>query len=186
MGLILAAGGEGEEVNVLALPLYEIIIGALAFGIVFFALAKFVLPKIAAGLDERANAIEGGIERAEQAQADAAAALAEYKEKLAGAADEAGQMRVKAEADAKVITEQRAKEASDNAAAIIARAEASIASERSSAMSTLQRDVGSLALALASKIVGESLEDDQRARATVDRFIAELEASAGAAPEASN
>ena len=49
-------------------------------------------------------------------------------------------------------------------------------------MGSLQRDVGDLALQLASKIVGESLTDDERARATVDRFIAELE-QAGAGTE---
>jgi len=41
--------------------------------------------------------------------------------------------------------------------------------------------VGTLALTLASKVVGESLADDARARATVDRFIADLEAQANGA-----
>ena len=35
-----------------------------------------------------------------------------------------------------------------------------------------------LALALAGKVVGESLTDDARAKATIDRFIADLEAQA--------
>ena len=36
--------------------------------------------------------------------------------------------------------------------------------------------VGGLATGLAGKIVGESLDDDERARRTVERFIADLEA----------
>ena len=45
-------------------------------------------------------------------------------------------------------------------------------------IASLRSEVGTLALTLAGKVVGESLEDDARARATVDRFIADLEAEA--------
>ena len=44
-----------------------------------------------------------------------------------------------------------------------------------------QRQFISLAVSLAGKVVGESLEDDARARATVDRFIADLESQAAGA-----
>ncbi|MSY53859.1 MAG: F0F1 ATP synthase subunit B, partial [Actinobacteria bacterium] len=60
-----------SEVNILRLPLDELIIGALAFGIVFFALAKFAFPAISKTLEERADAIEGGLARAENSQAEA-------------------------------------------------------------------------------------------------------------------
>jgi F-type H+-transporting ATPase subunit b len=66
---------------------------------------------------------------------------------------------------------------------VAARADAQIQAERDAAVGSLQREVGDLALQLASKIVGESLTEDERARATVDRFIAELEqAGAGSEP----
>jgi F-type H+-transporting ATPase subunit b len=41
----------------------------------------------------------------------------------------------------------------------------------------LRGEVGSLATELASRIVGESLDDDERQRRVVDRFISELESS---------
>ncbi|NLA65492.1 MAG: F0F1 ATP synthase subunit B, partial [Leucobacter sp.] len=41
--------------------------------------------------------------------------------------------------------------------------------------------VGSLAIDLASGVVGEQLADDQKASALVDRFLADLEASEKAA-----
>ena len=59
-----------------------------------------------------------------------------------------------------------------------ARADAAITAERASTIASLRSEVGTLALTLAGKVVGESLEDDARARATVDRFIADLEAQA--------
>ena len=69
---VLAAGGEGAEEmpSVLAVPIDELIIGIIAFLIVFGGLAKFALPNIKKTLAERADAIEGGIERAAKAEAD--------------------------------------------------------------------------------------------------------------------
>jgi len=46
---------------------------------------------------------------------------------------------------------------------------------------SLRKEVGSLAIDLASGVVGESLSDDKKASALVDRFLADLEASEKAA-----
>ena len=50
-----------------------------------------------------------------------------------------------------------------------------IEAERSAAVASLRGEVGGLATDLAGRIVGESLNDDERARRTVDRFIADRE-----------
>ena len=42
-------------------------------------------------------------------------------------------------------------------------------------MTTLRAEVGALATTLAGRIVGESLEDDERSGRVVDRFLADLE-----------
>ena len=47
-------------------------------------------------------------------------------------------------------------------------------------MAQLRSEIGGLATTLAGRIVGESLEDDERARRTVDRFLADLEAQSRA------
>ena len=49
----------------------ELIIGAIAFLIVFALLAKVLMPRISKTLAERTDAIEGGLKRAEEAQAEA-------------------------------------------------------------------------------------------------------------------
>ena len=49
----------------------ELIIGFVAFLIVFAVLGKVLLPRIQKTLAERADAIEGGLHRAEEAQAEA-------------------------------------------------------------------------------------------------------------------
>ena len=52
-----------------------------------------------------------------------------------------------------------------------------IDAERAAALVSLRSEVGSLALDLASGVIGESLNDDKRSSALVDRFLADLEAS---------
>ena len=46
---------------------------------------------------------------------------------------------------------------------------------------SLRAEVGTLALDLASGVIGETLNDDAKATAVVDRFLADLEASEKAA-----
>ncbi len=168
-----------ESSNPLVPPLDELIIGLVAFLIVFALLSKLALPGIRKALDERTASIEGGIARAEQREAEAQALYEQYQAQLAEARTEAAQIRAQAQSDKAAMVEEARREASEAAAAVTARAEAQIGAERASTVASLRREVGTLAVTLAGKVVGESLEDDDRARATVDRFIADLEAQAG-------
>jgi F-type H+-transporting ATPase subunit b len=169
------------ESNVLLPPIDELILGTIAFILVFWALSKFALPGIKKALEERTAAIEGGIQRAEAREAEAAALYAQYQAQLAEARTEAAQIRAQAQADKLALVEEAKREAADAAAAVTARADAAITAERASTVASLHREVGNLAVSLAGKVVGESLEDDARARATIDRFIADLESQASGA-----
>ncbi|MBX7558025.1 F0F1 ATP synthase subunit B, partial [Streptomyces sp. tea 10] len=64
-------------------------------------------------------------------------------------------------------------------ARITENAHKAIEAERAAAVVSLRDEVGTLATQLASKIVGESLNDDDRANRVVDRFLADLEAEQG-------
>jgi len=171
------ASAEGAN-NVLALSIDELIIGILAFGIVLAVLAKLAYPNIKKTLNERVDLIEGGLKRADVAQAEATALLEQYREQLAEARNEAANIRAAAAAERAAIIDEARVEAAAAAATVTARAEANMAAERAQVMSSLTREVGDLAITLAGKVVGESLSDDARARATVDRFITDLEAQA--------
>jgi F-type H+-transporting ATPase subunit b len=162
-------------------PLAELVLGLIAFFVVFGALAKLALPGIRKALEERTAAIEGGIARAEEREAEATAMYEQYQAQLAEARAEAAQIRAAAQAEKQAMIEDARAEAAAAAAAVTARAEAAIEAERASTVASLRREVGTLAVSLAGKVVGESLEDDARARATVDRFIADLEAQANGA-----
>jgi F-type H+-transporting ATPase subunit b len=163
-----------------ALPLLphpaELIIGLIAFGILYWIYATKVAPKMEAMYEERAAAIEGGMQQAEAAQAEAKAALEKYNAQLAGARTEANEIRESArEQGASIVAEMRA-QAQAEAARITESAKRQVDAERQQAVVQLRQEVGTLSTTLASKIVGESLEDEVRQKGIVDRFLADLEA----------
>ncbi|MER5971232.1 F0F1 ATP synthase subunit B [Streptomyces sp. NPDC002055] len=169
-----------EEQNPLLPAIPEIVIGLLAFAIVFFFLAKKLLPNINKVLDERREAIEGGIAKAEEAQTEAQEVLEQYKAQLSEARHEAARLRQEAqEQGAALIAEMRA-EGQRQREEIIAAGHAQIEADRKQAAQALRQDVGKLATDLAGKLVGESLEDSARQSRTIDRFLDELEEKAEA------
>lgn len=175
---LLAAAESGEEHSPLAVEWSELVLGLVVFGIVVFAIWKYVVPNFEKAYADRTAAIEGGIEEAQAAQKEAKAALDQYTEQLAGARHEAAAIREEAkEQGAQIIAELRA-QAQAEAERITTTAHAQVEAERAQAMAQLKGEVGSMATTLAGRIVGESLEDDARQKRTVERFIAELEESA--------
>lgn len=172
---------EGSTQNPLLPATYDIVWSAIAFLIILVAFWKVFLPKVQVMLDARAEAIEGNIAKADEAQAKAEAALQEYTAQLASARLEAGEIRDAARADANKIVAKAKEDATTEQARITLAAQAQIEAERQSAMVSLRKDVGSLAIDLASGVVGETLTNDNKASALVDRFLADLEASEQAA-----
>ena len=153
----------------------EFIIGTILFVLVFGVLAKLLLPRIQKTLAERTDLIEGGLNRSEEAQAEANKLLDQYREQLAEARHEASRMRAEAqEQGAQIIAEMR-EQAQAEGRRITEAAQAQIDAERQQALISLRTEVGTLATELASRIVGESLTDEARQSRMVDRFLAELE-----------
>jgi F-type H+-transporting ATPase subunit b len=175
---ILAAEG-GTQHNPI-LPLWqEIAVGAIAFGLLCFVLMKFVFPRMEQTFQARVDAIEGGIKRAEAAQAEANQLLEQYKAQLAEARSDAARIRDDARADAEGIRQDVLATAREESERIIAVGKEQLAAERQTIVRELRAEVGTIAVDLASKIVGESLVDEARRKGTVERFLTDLE-SAGA------
>ncbi len=153
----------------------EIVVGLVAFSILFILLRTKAVPKFEQAYKERTDAIQGGLERAEIAQRDAAAALQMYNTQLADARGEAAKLREEARAEGSVILEQMRTTAQEEATRITSAARASIEAERQQAFNSLLNEVGTIATQLASKIVGEALDDQVRQSRVVDRFLEEIE-----------
>src|SRR5687768_12576664 len=153
----------------------EIILAVVFVLLLTVVIAKAVVSRFEATYDERTAAIQGGIEKAEKAQEAAEAALAEYTAQLAEARTEAARIREDAKTQGTQILAELREQAQAEAARIRTQGEAQLEAERAQVMAQLRNEIGGLATTLASRIVGESLEDDARAQRTVDRFLADLE-----------
>jgi F-type H+-transporting ATPase subunit b len=130
-------------------------------------------------LAERTNQIEGGLARAEEAQAKANEMLEQYRQQLAEARHEASRLREEArEQGAQIIAEMR-QQAETEARRITESAQQQIQAERQQALVALRSEVGTLATDLASRVVGESLTDEARQSRVVDRFLDDLEQRGG-------
>ncbi len=174
--LIVAAE---ETPNPLLPAWYDIVYSLIPFILVLLLFWRVVLPRMQKTLDERAALIEGGIAKAESAQAEAQAALEQYNALLAEGRAEAAKIREQARAEGAAILAELKENAQAEAARITANAQLQIEAERQAALVSLRAEVGSLAIDLASGVIGETLADDKRASALVDRFLAELESDAG-------
>ena len=169
----LLADASQQDPLIPSLP--ELIVGTICFLLVFGILGKVFLPRIQKTLAERTDLIEGGLNRADEAQAEAKQLLEDYRQQLADARHEAARMREEArEQGAQIIAEMR-EQAQAEARRLTESAQAQISSERQQALTSLRAEVGALATELASRIVGESLEDQARQSRMVDRFLDELE-----------
>jgi len=174
------AAEEGGSVHNPIIPVWqEIVIGTIAFGVLCFVLMKYVFPVMEKTFRARVDAIEGGIKRAEEAQAEANRLLEQYRAQLAEARTEAARIRDEARADAEGIRQDILAKAREESERIINAGREQLAAQRESIVRELRAEVGNLAVELAGRIVGESLADEARSRGTVDRFISELDTTGG-------
>ncbi|GGM19501.1 MULTISPECIES: F0F1 ATP synthase subunit B [Micromonospora] len=168
---------EGVEHHPLVPIWQEIVIGSISFALLCFVLLKFVMPRMESMYQARVDAIEGGIKRAEAAQAEANQLLEQYRAQLAEARTDAARIRDDARADAEGIRKDVLAKAREESDRIIAAGKEQLVAERSAIVSELRAEVGTLAVDLAGKIVGESLADEARRKGTVDRFLNGLEST---------
>ncbi|TDQ47960.1 F0F1 ATP synthase subunit B [Actinorugispora endophytica] len=168
-------GLAAEEQNVLRIHIDELVFGLIAFVVIFALVYKYAVPRITKMLDERADSIEGGIERAKKAEAEAEEARQQYREKLGEAHRQYSQELEKAKEQRAAIIAEAREEAQVEARRIIDAAHAQIEADRQQAMNQLRIEIGTLSTDLATRIVGESLADSGAQGRVIDRFLAELE-----------
>jgi F-type H+-transporting ATPase subunit b len=147
----------------------------LAFAIILWLLAKFVIPPINRAMAARQDAIRTQFAELDQAKADAHAAEEEFRKQIADARHEAARIREEAREQGAAIVAEMREQAQSEANRIVEHAHAQIDADRQQAVTSLRAEVGSLATELAGRIVGESLEDQARQSRVVDRFLADLE-----------
>ncbi len=171
----LVQAAEGDANPLFPNP-WEAAVAGIGFLVLLFIVIKWIAPKFEQTYQNRIEAIEGGINQAEEAKAEAAALKAEYEKQLADSRTAAAALREEARAEAAQIVTEAQEKAAAEGARIREQAHAQIEADRAAAAASLRTDVGALATELASKIVGEALDDDARSQRVIDRFLADLDA----------
>ncbi len=147
----------------------------LAFAILVWIFGRYLIPPINQAMSARQEAIRRQFAELDEAKADARQAEADYKEQLNDAKHEAARIREEAREQGAQIVQEAREKAEVEATRIIEHAHAQIEADRKAAFASLRRDIGSLATTLAGRIVGESMDDDERQGRVVERFLADLE-----------
>ena len=152
--------------------LAELIPALISFAIVFFVLSKFAWPAISDMLDKRAETIREGLERAEAAKIEAERLLEEYKQTMAEARREAGTILQQAKQAAEAQRVEAASKTQADIDDMLTKARESIEGERRAAIASLQASVADLSIAVAGKLIGGELTDEDHIK-VIEKYVAE-------------
>jgi len=151
----------------------ELLVGALAFAVLFYFMWKWVLPRVSALLQERRDKIQGDLERAEETRRQAEQELAGYRQQLANAREESNGIIEEARKTAEQLRADIQARAEREATATVAKAQEEIRAERDRVFQELRGEIGEIAVTLAGRVVGESLDAKAHQR-LIDAYIDEV------------
>lgn len=140
---------------------------------IFFVAKKFLYKPVMKMIRDRQQEIDEMYDSADKAKESATALEAEYAQKLSAANETSERLVKEAVARGQHREEEIVRQANREAAAIREKAEADIAQEKKKAINDAKDEISEIAMAIAGKVVGRSLNEADQAT-LVDRFIDEL------------
>ena len=146
----------------------ELIVGLLAFFVLFFFTWKWVLPRFRQVLDDRREKIQGEMERAEKERQEAEKLLEQYREQLAQARDEAYRIIEEARSTADALRRDLQTKAEEQAQATVARAQDEIHAEWDRTFQELRDQIATIAVELAERVVDKELDTKTHERLIED------------------
>lgn len=176
-GLLAQGGGEGGlyDINT-GLSVWTLIV----FGILVFILGKYAWGPILGAVEAREKGIQSALDEAASRNEEAARLLAEHKEQLADARRQANELIAEGKAAGETVRKEIEEKARAEAQTMVERARAEIERERDAAIAELRKESVDLALAAATRLMQENLDQDKD-RAIVERYLTELGSGGGAA-----
>jgi F-type H+-transporting ATPase subunit b len=156
---VAASGGSFLITPNVGLMLWTLIL----FGISMYVLAKLAFPRISAALDKRQRAIEESIDTAEQMRQEADRVLAEYRERLHEARQQAEEIVDRARKTAEIHERDAQAQAVQRREQMREHARRDIQSETRRAIDDIRREVADLTVLATEKVTRKTLnESDQR------------------------
>lgn len=146
----------------------------LAFAIAFFILKKLAWPAITKGLNERESKIADSIETAERVKTEMAQLKNDNEVLLAKAREERAAMLKEAKETKDRIVNEAKDEAKAQAAKIIADAQASIHQQKMAALTDLKNQIGSLVIETSEKVLRKELSNKAEQENYIKTLAAEV------------
>ena len=171
----LAFASEGESaagISAILPNMVEFVPMLIAFLVLWFVLAKFGWPKFNDMLEKREQTIKESLEKSEQARIESERVLEEYKSQLEDANSQAAQIVADAKKTGEAVKADITAKAQSEATVMIEKAHAAIEADKKAAISELQGSVADLSVAVASRLIGEDLGDDEH-RKIIERYVNE-------------
>ena len=179
--LLAQEAAQEESRNPIFPATNELVWGTIAFLLLLFLMYRTVFPSINKAYKDRRANIEGKLEQAERDRDEAEQLLEQYRRRLRDAEDETQRILEEARSNAERVRRDLLAKAETDAGRELDRARQAIRAERDQAIRQLRNEVGTLAVELATRVVGDSLDRERQLR-LVDEYIDELgtQAQAGA------
>ena len=179
--LLAQEAAQEESRNPIFPATNELVWGTVAFLLLLFLMYRTVFPSINKAFKDRRANIEGKLEEAEREREEAEQLLEHYRRRLRDAEDETQRILEEARSNAERVRRDLLAKAETDAGRELDRARQAIRAERDQAIRQLRNEVGTLAVELATRVVGDSLDRERQLR-LVDEYIDELgtQAQAGA------
>jgi F-type H+-transporting ATPase subunit b len=185
-GLVLTAATEGGEEggSFLVQPGIGLMIWTLlAFGLTLFVLSRVALPRIGEALEKRANAIRDSIDAAEKQRADADRLLAEYRERLKEAREQADDIMARARKSHEAARAEATAEGKAKHDELVAAARKDIEAETRRSLDQIRKEVADLTVLATEKVARKSLTAEDQKR-LVEDALSEVDFTALAGDEA--
>ena len=175
MTVLLAAEDSG---NFLVTPSVGVMLWTLiAFGLSYWILAKLAFPRIGEALDKRQRVIEESIDAAERTKREADELLAEYRERLGAAREQAEEIVVRARKAADVTRQESLEQAKVQREELMEQTRRDIEQETRRALGEIRREVADLTIAATEKVMRKSLDEEDQKR-LVEEALQEVDFSA--------
>lgn len=168
----LAFASEKEGIAVLIPDMNEFIPMLVAFIIILIVLAKFGWPVVDNIITKRESTIKEALKKSEEAQAEAERTLAEYKRQLEEAKAQSAKIIADAKTTGEAVKADITSKAQAESAQMIEKARGAIEAEKKAAISELQGSIADLSVDVASRLIGQDLNDDEH-RKIIEHYVTE-------------
>lgn len=147
----------------------------LAFGIVFFVLAKFAFPVINKMLKKREDEINNALELAERTHKEMEKLQADNESLLQQAREERDKIVAEARQLHDAYIESAKIKANEEKERIIESARESMEHERMAATTEIKNQIADISIKVAEKIIAKNLDNDKEQLDYINRILQEIE-----------